>query len=473
MRVQRHYLNFGFLINSPPLKSACLKTCLFYTLCLSVILISPTLKGLSCSSARATPAPEELAPQNRDASRTDKAPRLYPRSYALVVGVDQSGSEWAPLDSAHKDAMMISDHLKMRGFEVTLLLGKDSTKSEILRNLQTVLPEKITDKDRFIFFFAGHGQTQLNAKQMKMGYIVPTDGQMTKGKDQWHTYISMRELRSIITESIPSKHTLLLFDSCFSGLMFTRGGLRRPNLGPRTHLKRKGVMALTAGADQQLAQDGLFTPILIQALSGEADENQDDVISFQEISMYTQREVKSRRAAQTPQFGILSGSGQMIFNAEMPTITTINLNRGSSTSNSVDATLSSTAPPPPSSTWSYIASVTGGLLTVAGGLIAWHGFSRRADLIAIGDPKEFNQKRDSDWDNIENEYYSGLITGGVGLSVLVAYSIYTLLSAEPESTARSSKSTTLTTKDQLPTLTRARSIIPVVNHNGLGLRFSW
>ena len=462
--------NGVFLINRSPFETCSLRTSLFSALCLGLIFISPILTSLSSSSALATPAPETLNIPDKDAPTPNKAPKLYPRSYALVVGVDQAGSEWAPLDSAHKDAMMVSDHLKMRGFEVTLLLGENSTKSDILRNLQTVLPEKITENDRFIFFFAGHGQTQLNAKQMKMGYIVPTDGQMTKGKDQWHTYISMRELRSIITENIPSKHTLLLFDSCFSGLMFTRGGLRRPNLGPRTHLKRRGVMALTAGADQQLAQDGLFTPILIQALSGEADENQDDVISFQEISMYTQREVKSRRATQTPQFGILSGSGQMIFNADMPSI---DLNKSLSTSSSVDATLSSTVSPPPSSTWSYIALVTGGLLTVAGGMIAWRGFSRRADLIAIDDAKEFNQKRASDWDSIEKEYYSGLITGGVGLSVLVAYSIYTLLSAEPESTARSSKSTTLTTTDQLPTLTRVRSITPVVNHNGLGLRFSW
>jgi len=457
----------GFQINSYYFAVESLKVCLLSILCLGLFLVSPTLDDLFCSSAWATPAPEELSTSSGESSATDRAPKLYPRSYALVVGVNRAGLEWAPLDSAHKDAMMISNHLKMRGFEVTLLLGERSTKSEILRHLQTVLPETINENDRFIFFFAGHGQTQLNAQQMKMGYIVPTDGQMTKGKDQWHTYISMRELRSIITENIPSKHTLLLFDSCFSGLMFTRGGLRRPNLGPRTHLKRRGVMALTAGADQQLAQDGLFTPILIQALSGEADENQDDVISFQEISMYTQREVKSRHTDQVPQFGILSGSGQMIFNAEMPSV---DLDAISSTSTSVNVT--STVPPPPSSTWSYIGSISGGLLTVAGGLMVWRAASRLTDLENIEDDEVFNRQLESDWDSISDEYTWGFVATGVGVSVL-AYSLYTLITDDPQPSPSSSTSTPMTTRATLPPSNRSRTITPTITQNGLGIHFSW
>ena len=146
--------------------------------------------------------------------------------------------------------------------------------------------------------------------------MVPADGTKDSDQDEWHTYLSMRELKSLLTEHILSKHTLLVFDSCFSGLMFARGGLRRPTLSARSYLKRRGVMAITAGGEGELALDGLFTPTLIQALSGEADENEDEITSFQELALYTRREVKVHQDQQNPQFGIISGTGQMVFNSQ-------------------------------------------------------------------------------------------------------------------------------------------------------------
>ena len=260
------------------------------------------LLGLMCISAlMVCPITERSAWGEPSSSETsDGPPKLYPKSYALVVGVNAPQGAWAPLRSAHQDAKMFAEHLVRRGFDVTLLLGEDATKREILKQLQTQLPRRVTKSDRFIFYFAGHGQTQtLDREQAetssKVGYIVPADGSKSASQDEWHTYISMRELRDLLTKHILSKHTLLVFDSCFSGLMFARGGLRRPNLGASSYLKRRGVMAITAGGEGELALDGLFTPMLIQALSGEADENEDNITSFQELALYIQRELQLRQ----------------------------------------------------------------------------------------------------------------------------------------------------------------------------------
>ena len=247
---------------------------------------------------------------------TNDSTQFYTKSYALVIGVNTPQGEWAPLSSAQDDAQMFAHHLKKRGFDVTLLLGAEANKQEILKQLQTQFPNKVKSEDRFVFYFAGHGQTQTLGQGSKLGYIVPADGNKNASQDEWHTYLSMRELRSLLTEHILSKHTLLIFDSCFSGLMFTRGGLRRPSLDARSYLKRNGVMAITAGGEGELALDGLFTPTFIQALSGEADENSDGITSFQELALYTRREVRSKQEQQNPQFGVISGTGQMIFTSQ-------------------------------------------------------------------------------------------------------------------------------------------------------------
>ena len=349
---------------------------------------------------------------------------LYPKSFALVVGVNQAAGDWSPLSSAQDDANTFADHLERRGFEVVRLFGKRATKNGILKELQTTLPKKVGQNDRFIFYFAGHGQTQKTANGKKVGYIVPADGSLLKDQDQWHTYLSMRELKSLLTEHIPSKHTLLLFDSCFSGLMFTRGGLRRSNLGAKAYLSKRGVMALTAGASGELALDGLFTPTLIQALSGEADENMDGITSFQEIALYTRREVQARRDQQTPQFGILTGSGQMIFESKVPAQTfTQNVIGAQAPKQVIEKTVVSNKA---SKSWGTIA-LGGIVLSLAGTGVIWHAMSRLKEIEKEEDDRAYNNLIEQDFGSISSEYTTGWIMTGVGLTAL-GWSLYKILS---------------------------------------------
>ena len=72
----------------------------------------------------------------------EDSPEFYTKSYALVIGVNTPEGEWAPLSSAQDDAQMFANHLKKRGFDVTLLLGAEASKQEILKQLQTQFPKK-------------------------------------------------------------------------------------------------------------------------------------------------------------------------------------------------------------------------------------------------------------------------------------------------------------------------------------------
>ena len=361
---------------------------------------------------------------------------FYAKSYALVIGVNEPDGDWSPLKSAQEDAQMFAHHLKKRGFDVTLLLGAEANKQEILKQLQTQLPKKVTAGDRFVFYFAGHGQTQTLGQGKKVGYIVPADGTKTASQDEWHTYLSMRELRSLLTEHILSKHTLLIFDSCFSGLMFTRGGLRRPNLDARSYLKRSGVMAITAGGEGELALDGLFTPTFIQALSGEADENGDGITSFQEVALYTRREVRSRQDLQNPQFGVISGTGQMIFKSQDSLYNLSNalqqpsVSQGATVGQNQVPKLTSTALVDPSSfnrtiLWSSTA-ITGGLISLAGAGLMMYARDQYKNLGNEPNNEVYNQRLKTEGKDIISKNNTGIVLLAVGGTGLV-WSIYQLL----------------------------------------------
>ncbi len=256
-----------------------------------------------------------VAPAGAERGVTVTSPgpaKPYSQSYALVVGIDKYSHGWPRLNAAVSDARQMEAELKRQGFSVTTLLDGKATKREILKYLATVLPRQVKRDDRFLFYFAGHGQTEsARRSQAKLGYIVPVDGARSQGLDQWETYLSMTELRRILVSKYAAKHVLLVFDSCFGGIVLTRSGGISQSV--RSHLSKDGVMAITAGGEGELAADGLFTRILVSAMQGQADMNNDGFVTFGELALFSEQEVNKDNSNQLPRYGSLSGAGQMVF----------------------------------------------------------------------------------------------------------------------------------------------------------------
>jgi len=246
------------------------------------------------------------------AAESGGAGGFYAKSLALVVGIDAYSAGWPRLSQAVSDARLVAAELRRVGFEVVLL--ENSKRDQLLAQIKTRLPERVGKDDRFVFYFAGHGQTWTSpATAAKLGYLVPADGSRTDGRDDWHTYISMKELNDELSARFATRHLLLVFDSCFSGIALTRSG--GPSGPVRGHLRKEGVTVLTAGGEGELARDGLFTQILVNGLKGEADAgaHPDGVVTFGELAVYVEREVQAQSRTQTPRYGWLRGEGQMLF----------------------------------------------------------------------------------------------------------------------------------------------------------------
>ncbi|MDP9919293.1 peptidoglycan/xylan/chitin deacetylase (PgdA/CDA1 family)/uncharacterized caspase-like protein [Variovorax boronicumulans] len=247
---------------------------------------------------------------------------LYRESHALVIGIDKY-AKWPGLHHAVPDAKAMEQLLVTRfGFKpenITALYDDQATRANILRALN----EKLTDgkrvkrDDRVLVFFAGHGSTRKLASGRDVGYIVPVDATLDNLPSD---AISMPQLQEV-AEALSAKHVLFLVDACYSGLGLTRGGAAQGNKHFLTdNARRIGRQMLTAGgADQQVADDGpgghsVFTWTMLQALSGKADLNGDNVITGTELAAYVAPAV-SAIARQTPAFGSLPGSegGEFVF----------------------------------------------------------------------------------------------------------------------------------------------------------------
>ena len=177
--------------------------------------------------------------------------------------------------------------------------------------------KKADTNARFVFFFAGHGQTEDRPGGKERGYILPSDAD---AYDWQGTMLSMDRLNRKI-RSFKAKHILLAFDSCYSGLGLTRAIKRQPRHDAayiRKMMQTRSIQILTAGSRSEQAVEseghGLFTDHLLAALNGAADINADGHITATEIYATVRPSITQQSLSrQTPQFGYIEGNGDMIF----------------------------------------------------------------------------------------------------------------------------------------------------------------
>ncbi|MDJ0831074.1 MAG: caspase family protein [Desulfobacterales bacterium] len=239
----------------------------------------------------------------------------YSSSYALVVGIDQY-THWPNLEYAAKDAAEMATVLKQKNFQVITLTNQKATRQNIMDQLR-VIGQSVDANARFVFYFAGHGQTEDLPGGRERGYLVPSDADTY---DWEGTMLPMDRLNHTIKQ-FKSKHILLAFDSCYSGLGLTRAIKRHPKQDAvyiNKMMQTRSIQILTAGSRSEQAIEsqghGLFTDHLLAALNGAADINSDGHITATEIYATLRPSITQQSfSRQTPQFGYIEGNGDMIF----------------------------------------------------------------------------------------------------------------------------------------------------------------
>jgi len=243
----------------------------------------------------------------------------FERNIAVVIGINVYKNGIPPLKTAANDAQELTRILReVFHYNVIQILDGQASLVNLRRLLNEILPKRIqpTQRDRLLFYFAGHG-TALNSENEDgpAGYILPQDAQPEKRE----TFLPMQEVHDALT-ALDFRHSLMILDCCFAGA-FRWSTTRDISIFPEVihkerydrFIKDPAWQVITSAAYDQKALDILvdnrgvsmtdrqhspFAHALFEALQGSADLIPDGIITATELYLYLRDRVELRSSEQ-------------------------------------------------------------------------------------------------------------------------------------------------------------------------------
>lgn len=222
------------------------------------------------------------------------------KSYALVVGVGgYNDNTFAQLPS-EQDAVRIKDFLITKGgFDhVRLLTGDKVTRERIHELMNGFYMHNLTNNDRFLFYWSGHGVTAGQSTR-KSGYLA-----LKTSSTNPASMLSMYNIRNWDNQ-LRARQTLYILDACFSGIAAAQA-MSPTQEQTIDRVSGPSRQVLTAGLENQQTiaindlQGGVFTRALLDGLEGRADTNKgnfkkDGVVTARELEAYIRQRVDHER----------------------------------------------------------------------------------------------------------------------------------------------------------------------------------
>ncbi len=223
-----------------------------------------------------------------------------PKYYSLIIGINDyqfDNSNLRDLSKAVDDATTLYQTLTttftFQRENSTLLLN--ASRKEILHNLET-LASVITPKDNLLIFYAGHGVWD---EKIKVGYWLPSDSK----PDDKSNWISNSTIRDYIA-GIPSKHTLLITDACFSGSIFKTRDANLSDVAMSSLYRLPSRKAMTSGTLSIVPDESKFMHYFIKRLLDTAGK----YISTRQLFFGLETAVLNNTNT-VPQFGVIQDTG--------------------------------------------------------------------------------------------------------------------------------------------------------------------
>ncbi|MFC2113946.1 caspase domain-containing protein [Bacteroidota bacterium] len=221
--------------------------------------------------------------------------------FALLIGVDDYTDEKInDLDEPIKDASTLYDILTKEYMfdKENVFLMKNPTKSQIVKTLYD-MRKMLTSADNLLIFYAGHGYWD---EAMQSGYWLPVDAE----KDNPVNWFSNSDLRAYI-KAIPSKHTLLIADACFSGGIFkTRSAFSDAPVAITEVIKLPSRKAITSGAMNVVPDKSVFMEYFLKRLN----DNPDNFLPAEKLFIsFKDAVINNSPVNQVPQYGEIREAG--------------------------------------------------------------------------------------------------------------------------------------------------------------------
>jgi formylglycine-generating enzyme required for sulfatase activity len=223
---------------------------------------------------------------------------------ALVIGQSEYTNDWPRLPGVKDDVRAVESLFKEQGFAVETL--ENASGPGLRDGIEGFLNRHGRTADtRIVIYYAGHGATLTLAGGNKMGYIVPV-GAPLPDRDRAGFLRSALAMNQFQTwaEQYDCKHILFIFDSCFSGTVFSPVRELPPVIKENISLHVRQF--ITSGDENETVPDkSVFRTQLVAALrDGEADGDRDGYVSGTELGMFLHNTVVNySNKTQNPQYG--------------------------------------------------------------------------------------------------------------------------------------------------------------------------
>jgi hypothetical protein len=256
--------------------------------------------------------PRPVVVARREVTKTVRAPVAEPvvekkttpaivgRYYALLIGVSDYENDKLDLTMPVNDVKamknVLTNSYSFDESDITIL--DNPTRQGIFKELSR-LRNTLTERDNLLIFFAGHGSWD---KKINQGYWWPSNS----SPDDPSNWLSNSDLREQI-RGIPSAHTLLISDACFSGGIFrTRNAedIKKAPIEVVALYKMKSRRAITSGALSSVPDESVFIRYLIKRL----EENPDNYLPSQSL-FNSMRLAVIHNSLTVPQDGVISDAG--------------------------------------------------------------------------------------------------------------------------------------------------------------------
>ncbi len=230
--------------------------------------------------------------------------------WALLIGIS-TYNHMPTLRYTDDDAYRMLAFLKspeggaLSDEQIKILVDEDATRERILNSLREVFA-KAGANDLILVYYSGHGLR---------GAFLPIDF------DGYNNRIEHEEINEILNQG-PAKYKLVIADACYAGSLLAAKGVETHNLladyyrtlanaSPGTALilssKSEEISLESSGLRQ-----GVFSHFLIRGLKGDADKDQDRMVTVKELFDFIKTNVSDYTLnRQNP---IISGS----FDPSMP-----------------------------------------------------------------------------------------------------------------------------------------------------------
>ncbi len=226
----------------------------------------------------------------------------FGKYYALIIGVSDykdttiQGLKGEPTKDAQSLADVLTNKYSFAKEDVTVL--KNPTENEINREF-IKLSRKVGSNDNLVIFYAGHGNYD---KITEKGYWMPSNANM-----EFEENIILNT--SIVTyiKAIPSKHTLLISDACFSGsILTTSRSYKSASKAVQKKYDLPSRKAITSGTLTTVPNESVFMKYLLKRLN----QNTEQYLSAGQLfNMIEDPVINNTTGDNQPQYAPISRTG--------------------------------------------------------------------------------------------------------------------------------------------------------------------